>query len=324
MRSTQNWGEALVESISDLTPTVRQFTLRPAAAGATPEPGSHLKVQLQVGGKAVTRSYSLTGSPGGRTWTIAVKRLDDGQGGSLAMWRLAQGDRLLVNGPHNHFPLDLQAPGYLLVAGGIGITPLLPMAKALARRAAPVRMLYGARTEAELAFAGELREHLGGSLHAVAGTRIDIAGAVASLVPGGQMYVCGPATMLEAARRAWEAAGRPQADLRYETFGSSGRLATREFRVQVPRHGLDIIVPAGRSLLDVLEEAGVQTLSDCRRGECGLCAVDVLGVDGEIDHRDVFLSDHEKKQNRRICACVSRAAGCLTLDSPYRPEGGPG
>lgn len=322
MRSTNEWIEALVESVADLTPTVRRLTLRPLAAVTSPEPGSHLQVRLQAGGKEVTRSYSLTGSAGG-AWTIAVKRLDDGQGGSLAMWRLAPGDRLAVSGPHNHFPLDLQAPAYLLVAGGIGITPLLPMAKVLAARGANVRMLYGARTQAELAFADELRECLGGSLQAVAGSRADIAGAVAALAPGGQMYVCGPASMLDAARHAWEAGGRPPADLRYETFGSGGRLASREFRVQVPRHGLDIMVPAGRSLLDVLEEAGVQTLSDCRRGECGLCAVEVLGVEGEIDHRDVFLSEHEKRQNRRICACVSRAAGCLMLDSPYRPDSSP-
>ncbi|MFN3569170.1 MAG: 2Fe-2S iron-sulfur cluster-binding protein, partial [Polaromonas sp.] len=104
------------------------------------------------------------------------------------------------------------------------------------------------------------------------------------------------------------------------TFGSSGRFAAQAFRVQVPRHHVDIMVPAGSTLLDALESAGVETLSDCRRGECGLCAMDVLALDGEADHRDVFLSEHEKQQNSRICACVSRVVGSVTLDSSYRPE----
>ena len=126
--------------------------------------------------------------------------------------------------------------------------------------------------------------------------------------------------MLEALKRAWQAAGRPIADLRFETFGSSGRLATQSFEVRIPRHDLTITVPADCTLLDALDAAGVQTLSDCRRGECGLCAMDVLAIDGEIDHRDVFLAEHEKHEGRRICACVSRAVGTLTIDSAWRPD----
>jgi ferredoxin len=108
--------------------------------------------------------------------------------------------------------------------------------------------------------------------------------------------------------------------LRYETFGSSGRFAPQAFRVQVPRQGVDIRVAADESLLDAIELAGVQTLSNCQRGECGLCAMDVLGVEGEIDHRDVFLSAAEKAQNKRICICVSRVLGTITLDCAYRAE----
>ena len=92
------------------------------------------------------------------------------------------------------------------------------------------------------------------------------------------------------------------------------------FRVLVPRHQLDITVSADCSLLDALDQAGVMTISDCKRGECGLCAMDVLAVDGEIDHRDVFLSDAEKDEGRSICACVSRVVGTITLDSAYRPD----
>lgn len=326
MKANASWTDAVIDSFEDLTPTVREFRIRPVDAGGVPrhEPGSHLQVQLLVDGKPQLRSYSLVGEPDGQSWRIAVKRLDDGRGGSRAMWQLAAGDRLQASGPHNHFPLDFNAPAYLLVAGGIGITPLLGMAQALAGRCAqsgrPLRMLYGARGEAELAYAGMLRDCMGERLHALAGSRIDFAAEIAALPVGGQMYVCGPVPMLDAARHAWEAAGRPAADLRYETFGNSGRLAPQAFRVRIPRHALDIMVPAGCSLLDALEQAGVQAVSDCKRGECGLCTLDVLALDGEIDHRDVFLSEHEKQGNTRLCACVSRVVGSVTLDSSYRPD----
>ncbi|MEP6789805.1 MAG: PDR/VanB family oxidoreductase [Ramlibacter sp.] len=320
MKASQSWTEAAVESVRDLTPTVREITLRPADGAMAHTPGSHLQVQVLVGGQPQIRSYSLVGEPDGLRWRIAVKRLDEGRGGSLAMWRLDPGHRLQVSEPQNHFPLDYSAPAYLLVAGGIGITPLVLMARALAARGAKLRMLYGARSHDELAYGDELRTHLGDQLHAAIGAPIDFAAEIAALPTGAQAYVCGPVPMLDAMRRAWEASGRPPSDLRYETFGSSGRFAPQAFRVQVPRHALDIMVPADCSLLDALEQAGVQTLSDCKRGECGLCAVDVLSVQGEVDHRDVYLSDDEKQQNTRICACVSRVVGSITLDSAWRPD----
>ncbi len=323
MKISQTWTEAVLQSIRDVTPTVREFTLVPVTGVLPYSPGGHLQVQVLVGGKPQTRSYSLVGEPDGRSYRIAVKCLHDGRGGSLAMWRLAPGDRLQVSEPQNHFPMDLNAPAYLLAAGGIGITPLVGMAQALKSRGATLRMVYGARTGDELAFADLLSPVLGEVLQAFVaeqGSRIDFAAEIAALPEGGQMYVCGPVPMLDAARRAWTAAGRPVADLRYETFGSSGRFAPQLFRVQIPRHKLDITVPADCSLLDALDAAGIQTISDCKRGECGLCAMDVISVDGEIDHRDVFLSDHEKEQGQRICACVSRVVGSITLDSAWRPE----
>lgn len=327
MKANASWTDAVIESFEDLTPTVREFRIRPAgdaAAVQRHEPGSHLQVQLLVDGRPELRSYSLVGKPDGQTWRIAVKRLDDGRGGSRAMWRLAAGDRLQVSGPRNHFPLDFNAPAYLLVAGGIGITPLLGMAQALAGRCAQsgrsLRMLYGVRSESELAYGEMLRASLGGRLQAAVDARIDFAGEIAALPVGAQMYVCGPVPMLDAARHAWEASGRPATDLRYETFGNSGRFSPQAFRVLIPRHALDITVPPGCSLLDALEQAGVEAVSDCKRGECGLCTLDVLALDGEIDHRDVFLSEHEKQQNTRLCACVSRVVGSVTLDSSYRPD----
>ncbi len=328
MKTTQVWLDASVHAVRDITPTVREFTLRPSDGVRPHEPGSHLQVQINVGQGALarpqTRSYSLIGSSDGAFYCIAVKRLDEGRGGSLAMWRLSVGDRLRISEPQNHFSLDLAAPAYLLVAGGIGITPLVLMAQTLARRGAMARMVYGARTQEELAYLPDLTALQSPfSLQTAVSSvdqSIDFEGEISALPAGAQAYVCGPVPMLDAMRRAWQSAGRPPADLRYETFGSSGRFAPQAFRVKIPRQAIDITVPANCSLLDALELQGVQALYDCRRGECGLCAMDVLSVDGEIDHRDVFLSDEEKAQNRRICVCVSRAVGSITLDSAYRPE----
>lgn len=327
MKSDLQWMQAQVVALRDVTPTVREFELRPESGfAASYEPGAHLQVQVMTAqGKLQTRSYSLVGEGDGQCWRIAVKRLDDGRGGSLAMWQLAPGDRLQVSAPQNHFALDLSAPGYLLVAGGIGITPLVLMAQRLGahakRSGVPVKMLYGARHAGEFGYLSHLQEALGENVVAHEGSMpIDFEAAIAELPSGGQLYTCGPVPMLEAVKRAWEAAGRAPADLRFETFGSSGRLATQAFTVRIPRHDLAITVPADCTLLDALDAAGVQTLWDCKRGECGLCAMDVLAVEGEVDHRDVFLSAHEKAATTRICACVSRAVGTLTLDSAYRAD----
>lgn len=323
MRSTLTWLDAVIESHRDVTPTVREFCIKPVDGPQPHAPGAHLQLQLRVKGQCVTRSYSLVGLPDPACYRIAVKRLDDGRGGSLAMWQLAAGDRLQVTVPQNYFALDLDAPAYLLLAGGIGITPLLAMAQTLGQRGAAVRLRYAVRTTAELAFLPLLQAALGDSVQsfvAERGEQVNVAREIAALPQGAQMYICGPVSLLDAARRAWADAGRPLADLRFETFGSSGRFAPQAFRVQIPRHQMDITVPADCSLLDALEQAGLQTISNCRRGECGLCTMEVLAVNGTLDHRDVFLSNREKQSLQKICVCVSRVVGDITLESAYWPE----
>jgi vanillate O-demethylase ferredoxin subunit len=323
MTHTPEWTDSVIQSFQDVTPTVRELTLVPSAGAQAFDAGSHLQVQVLVNGKPQMRSYSLVGQPDGLSYRIAVKCLPDGRGGSLAMWRRNVGDRLRITAPQNHFTLDLSAPAYLLVAGGIGITPLVLMAQTLAKRGAVVQLLYGARTEDELAYSTLLTQSLGDRFQSFIAAKaqvIDFEAAIASLSSGGQLYICGPAPMLDAARRAWTLAGRPPADLRFETFGSSGRLATEAFKVLIPRQNVQLRVAADETLLDALEMAGVQSLSNCRRGECGLCVMDILSIDGEIDHRDVFLSDQEKQENKRLCICVSRVIGSVTLDSAYRSD----
>jgi vanillate O-demethylase ferredoxin subunit len=329
MKIDDHWAEARVEATRDLSATVREFTLRPAA-GVTPwSVGSHLRVRLSADGQELLRSYSLVGLPQDSVrdgvYRIAVKRVDPSRGGSRCMWRLAAGAVIHIAGPDNHFELPLAAPFTLLVAGGIGITPILGMALTLARRGTAVRMLYAARSPEELVYADRLRAALGDRLVCCTdaeGRRIDLDAEIGALPDGAQMLVCGPAPLLQGAQEAWQRAGRPRAALRFETFGSGGLKGAEPFWVQVggpqaPR----FTVPADRSLLQVLAEHGIDTMADCERGECGLCAVEVLALDGEIDHRDVFFSAEEKHANRRLCACVSRVrGGGVVVDTGYRPD----
>ena len=290
--------------------------------------GSHLNVQVLVDAREETRSYSLVGLPHGpganEVYRIAVKRAAPGRGGSRFMWSLETGAELMIGEPNNHFELAFGASEFLLVAGGIGITPIVGMAQMLAERGANVRMCYAARSAGELAYREVLEGALGARLRTLVderGERLDLDREIAALPPRGQLWICGPMPLLDAARAAWAASGRDSADLRFETFGNSGRFEAEAFWVELPRHGLRLTVPADRSLLDVLNEAGVDTLYDCRRGECGLCAIDIVRAEGTVDHRDVFFSPHEKQTCDRMCACVSRVSGGgVVLDSAYRPD----
>jgi len=290
--------------------------------------GSHLNVRIEVDGREETRSYSLVGMPNApaahEVYRIAVKRAEPSRGGSRYLWSLETGDELLIGEPNNHFELAFGAPEFLLVAGGIGITPIVGMAQMLASKGTNARMCYAVRSANELVYRDALRAALGSGLRTYcddAGERLNLDPEIAALAPRAQLLACGPVPLLDALRDVWERAGRHPADLRFETFGNTGRHEAQAFWVEVPRHGVRIEVPANRSLLDMLNEAGVETLYDCRRGECGLCAMDIVSVTGSVDHRDVFFSAAEKRADVRLCACVSRVSGGgVVLDSSYRPD----
>ena len=333
MHDDTSWQGARVRALRDLTPSIREFELVPERGVRAWTPGSHLRVRVSLADRSEarheTRHYSLVGLPAESasrgSYLIAVKRLEPGRGGSRHLWSLAAGAELAIGEPANHFELSATAPQYLLVAGGIGVTPLVAMARTLAARGAALRMCYAARSVDELAYRDELADALGASLAVFSGEsgeRIDLDAEIAALAPGGQLYVCGPIVLLDAAREAWERSGRAVGDLRFETFGNTGRHAAVPFWVELAdRGGRRIEVPADRGLLDVLEDAGIAALSDCRRGECGLCALQVVRTDGVVDHRDVFLSARQKAANERFCTCVSRVSGGgIVLDSAYRPD----
>jgi vanillate O-demethylase ferredoxin subunit len=320
VRYAETWTVARLRIVRDLTPTIREFEIVPEGQLPTGYPlGAHINVEVQAFGKPDTRSYSLTGADG--CYRIAVKHDPEGRGGSAYMWALKPGARLRISNPETNFPVDYGRPDYVLIAGGIGITPLHGTALALARQGAHLRLHYCARSAEELAYAGELRAVLGERLDTyVARRRLDLREALSSAGPGALVMVCGPLRMLDEARRTWKGLGRPAADLRFETFGSSGAHVPEAFRVRLPQLNREIVVPENQSMLDALENAGIGVISDCRRGECGVCAINIVGVEGQVDHRDVFFSEQQKQANTKICACVSRAIGTIIVDPLYRPE----
>lgn len=321
MRNRVEWRDAKVAEIRQIAEDVRYIAF--AVDGAVPrfDPGSHSNFRLEIDGMIANRTYTLVPAPKGQM-AVAVKLHPQSRGGSRAMWALKLGDSIRMTLPENRFELSWRAEHYLLLAGGIGITPIYGMARALVARGASVRVVYGARSRGLMAFADEMQALLGDRLilrDNSRGQHIDLAAEFAALPDTAECYLCGPIGMLEAAKAAWAEAGRPVSRLRYEVFGDSGLFAEKPFTVDVLNRGISVEVRSDQSLLDALVGAGVEMISDCRRGECGLCAVSVLDSAGQIDHRDVFFSAEEKAEGHKMCACVSRLTeGRAVIDVGYR------
>src|SRR6266576_6577133 len=324
MRFVETWTPSVVVATRDLTPNIREFLLRPDNFSAVPYPvGSHIDVGVTIDGLPATRSYSVVGEADPEGYRIAVRRAPDSRGGSRYMWSLAPGARIEVSSPASHLEIDWSRKCYCLIAGGIGITPIVGIASTLMRRNADLELHYAVRSRHDAAFLDELSDLLGDRLiiHASdQGQRINLDETFGRLPPDALAAMCGPMRLLEAARRRWASAGRLPTDLRYETFGSSGLLPTASFRVRIDNSSREIVVPENKSMLDALNEAGFEVMSDCQRGECGVCAIDVVSVDGQIDHRDVFFSNHQKKTSGKICPCVSRAVGAMTVRTNYQSD----
>jgi ferredoxin-NADP reductase len=253
----------------------------------------------------------------GRQWTISVQLAPASRGGSRTMHALAKGARLRVSDPLQNFPLGVGASRYVLLAGGIGVTALVGMATALRRRGADYSLVLVGRSRTVMAYLDDLTAEHGDRVRVHVddeGTGLDVGALVGAVgrserAADTELYMCGPIRLMDSVRREWAGHGLPGPNLRFETFGSSGAWAPEEFRVSIPALERTVSVGEDVSLLDALEDAGVEVMWDCRKGECGLCTVRVLGCDGEIDHRDVFLSEEQKASDTSLCTCVSRIAG---------------
>ncbi|MFI5586299.1 PDR/VanB family oxidoreductase [Amycolatopsis sp. NPDC051758] len=278
-------------------------------------PGSHIDLVLPNG---TTRQYSLCGDRwDAHTYRIAVLREPTGRGGSAHVHdRLKPGNRVGVGGPRNHFPL-VPSEKYLFIAGGIGITPLLPMVRQADLLGADWQLLYGGRSRASMAFREELTQAYGGRVHVVPQDELGLLDLAAWLgIPDAdtKVYCCGPAPLLaavEAACATW-----PRYTLRVERFTTAAHTApAREaaFDVELRRTGRTVTVTPEVSVLTAVRAAGADVLSSCEQGTCGTCLTPVL--EGRPDHRDSVLAEHERAANDCMFPCVSRSCGDrLVLD----------
>lgn len=277
------------------------------------QPGAHIDV-ITADGDA--RQYSLCGTPGAATWRIGVLREAEGTGGSVWMHdSLAVGDLLRVAGPRNHFEfVPEQGTSYLFIAGGIGITPIAAMMDAAATAGVQYQLHYAGRSLGTMALAEELTAAHPGRVHlypADAGHRLDLPGLFTGLKPFTTTYCCGPARLIEAVEVASK--GRQLRVERFEPKEFGEPVWQESFEVELAFSGITLEVPTDRSVLDVVEEAGVLLLSSCRVGTCGTCETRVM--DGEVEHRDSILTPGEQAANDVMYPCVSRSAGPhLTLE----------
>ncbi|MHA6795708.1 PDR/VanB family oxidoreductase [Pseudonocardia bannensis] len=268
------------------------------------EPGAHVDVCLS----GFTRQYSLCGDPSDRHhYRLGVLLEPAGRGGSQLIHEiLYPGSAVTVRPPRNHFPFAV-ADDYLFIAGGIGLTPLLPMIARAEAEGRRWRLVYGGRTRASMAFLGELAAY-GDKVQVVPQDEhglLELTDLLA--VPGERhVYCCGPEPLIEAVERL--CAGWPPGRLHVERFtarAADGEDEQTAFEVECAESGVTVTVPPGQSMLDALLAAGVDLNYDCREGTCGTCELDLL--EGLADHRDAVLSSEERNAGELIFPCVSRA-----------------
>ncbi|MBI2379468.1 MAG: pyridoxamine 5'-phosphate oxidase family protein [Gammaproteobacteria bacterium] len=310
----------VVRAVRQLTPRVRAIEFRAEDGGELPAftAGAHIKLPVVLpDGRAGFRHYSLSSNPARRdVYEIAVLLDEASRGGAgFVHQHYGLGFVARVDAPRNDFPLHDDARPALLIAGGIGITPLKAMALTLKARRTPFSLHYSARHRAELAYADCLADEFGAHFHAYAsdeGRRMDVAVLLRSAARDTQVYVCGPERLIAAVCAAAEACRLSREQVHFEHFAPVQHGGDAPVELELRRKGSILQVPAATSLLDAVHAARVDVLSDCRAGNCGTCAVRVL--DGEVDHRDTALSERERAAGM-MCLCVSRGRGTrLVLD----------
>lgn len=303
-----------VEQIDRLTPRIRRLVLKGLESRPLPEydPGSHIELHVPAAGSAgvLHRAYSLVrpSSRGGSRYEVAVQLEDQGTGGSRWVHQLAVGDCIQATAPRNHFPMHGAASRPLLLAAGIGITPILCMALSLREQGLPFEMHYVAREAEQAAYASEVEGLEGASCWFDGGDPskgLPLEDVIGMQTPGRHLHVCGPkgfiaAVLATAGRQGW-----PEDQLHCELFtGTLAVAGDRPFTVELRASGVALEVPVGKTVIEVMEDAGMDPLFDCRRGDCGICVAQVL--EGQADHRDQCLSAKDHSSGS-FCTCVSRA-----------------
>ncbi|MGB3436155.1 PDR/VanB family oxidoreductase [Achromobacter sp.] len=283
------------------------------------EAGAHVDVAL---GNGLLRQYSLCGDPAELgVYRLGVGLAANSRGGSRYVHeQLREGDLVDIGEPRQLFGLHAQAACHVFIAGGIGITPILSMIHACEKRGEPWRLLYCARDRDAAAYLPELAVH-GERVHLHVdsergGARCDLDRYLSERQAAGlHVYCCGPGPLMDAVAAACERGGILPARVHFERFAAAAppvAEAAATFKIRLARSGGCHEVPADKSVLDVLEAAGVAWPHSCREGLCRSCEAGVLS--GEVEHRDYVLSDEERAANRSMMVCVSRGCGTLELD----------
>lgn len=314
--------KARIAEIRHEAEAIRSFVLVSEDGSSLPavSPGAHIDVCVSPG---IVRQYSLCNGPADKNcYLIAVKRHADSRGGSSGMCEGTAVDQIITIGaPRNSFPLAPEATAHLLIAAGIGITPLISMFKHLRHRDIRHHLRYYGRSTREMAFAAMLgsADYSSSSSLRAGLTREDIVAdltrALSVRSAGEHVYICGPAAFMSRVQALAIAAGWAESHVHMEYFEPLSAATNRntEFTVHLARCGRTIVVPARQSIVDALRAAGLQIETSCELGICGTCLTNV--VEGSPDHRDEFLTDDERASGALMLPCVSRALGAhLVLD----------
>lgn len=302
---------------------VAAFELMHPEGEALPQfaPGAHIEIELAPG---LLRHYSLYNACTERhRYCIGVLRENTSRGGSAAMHEQVHvGGRLRISAPRNHFPLESGAAQSALLAGGIGITPMLCMAEALHAAGADFVLHYCARSVSQAAFVEHLRDAPFASFVRLhfddqgEHQRLDLAASLGTPAHSRHLYVCGPGGFMEYVIGHARQTGWTEANIHREYFSAGASPETAHdaaFEVQIASTGLVIAIPADRSVAQALLAQGIDIPLSCEQGVCGTCLTRVL--EGEPDHRDMFLTDAEKARNDQFTPCCSRARSTrLVLD----------
>jgi tetrachlorobenzoquinone reductase len=305
-----------VSSVRPVADDTNLYELARADGTSLPpaEAGAHIDLHLPNG---MTRQYSLViPDMNPSSYTLGIKRDVNSRGGSRYIFdEVKAGRALTISGPRNHFPLAAGAPHHVLIAGGIGITPIYAMTQKLSADGAAFELYYAGRSRRQLAFRDELANAAFTHLHCDdehGGALLDLTGAVAKAPHGSHFYCCGPTPMLEAFRAATVAI--PPEQVHFEYFSPKEAVSNAGgFIVQLARSGQEVFIPPGHSILETLREAGLTLDSSCQEGICGVCETKVIS--GIPDHRDSVLSDLEHAANKSMMICCSGCKGDrLVLD----------
>ena len=319
MTATQQRSVRIAE-IEPIADGIKRFRLVPTddAPLLTYSAGSHIVVTMRDShGRMWRNPYSLMGPVGNTSsYEISVLRVDDSRGGSQFMHELPVGAELQITSPVNLFSIVRHARKHLLIAGGIGITPLMSMMEELDAMNADFELHYKVRSDARGAYCDRLQERFGSRVKVYrsdAGEKLNLGALLLDQPLGTHMYVCGPGPMIEWALKTARADGWPEENLHSEQFGAPP--AGSAFTVKLARSGREIKVGPQQSILEALEEHGVEAQFLCRGGACGQCETRVIAHDGELQHNDHYLTEAERNSGDKIMICMSRVTGnTLTLD----------